>query len=66
MGFQGGSVVNNLPANAGDLGSIRGPGRSLRGGKWQPTPGFVPGESHGQRSLVCYSPWGGHKESLES
>ena len=26
---------------------------------WQPTPVFLPGESHGQRSLVgCYSPWG--------
>ena len=29
--------------------------------KWQPTPIFLPGESHGQRSLVGYSPWG-HKE----
>ena len=25
---------------------------------WRPTPGFLPGESHGQRSLVGYSPWG--------
>ena len=25
---------------------------------WQPTPVFFPGESHGQRSLVGYSPWG--------
>ena len=30
--------------------------------KWLPTPVFLPGESHGQRSLVGYSPWG-HKES---
>ena len=30
--------------------------------KWQPTPVFLPGESHGQRSLPGYSPWG-HKES---
>ena len=28
---------------------------------WQPTPVFLPGESHGQRSLVGYSPWD-HKE----
>ena len=28
---------------------------------WQPTPLFLPGESHGQRSLAGYSPWG-HKE----
>ena len=26
--------------------------------KGQPTPVFLPGESHGQRSLVGYSPWG--------
>ena len=25
---------------------------------WQPTPVFLPGESHGQRRLVGYSPWG--------
>ena len=30
--------------------------------KWQPTPVFLPRESHGQRSLVGYSPWG-RKES---
>ena len=29
---------------------------------WLPTPVFLPGESHGQRSLAGYSPWG-HKES---
>ena len=26
--------------------------------KWQPAPVFLPGKSHGQRSLVGYSPWG--------
>ena len=26
--------------------------------KWQPTPVFLPGESHGQRSLAGYSPQG--------
>ena len=30
--------------------------------KWQPTPVFLPGELHGQRSLAGYSLWG-HKES---
>ena len=30
--------------------------------KWQPTPVFLPGEFHGQKSLAGYSPWG-HKES---
>ena len=28
--------------------------------KWRPTPVFLPGKFHGQRSLVGYSPWG-HK-----
>ena len=30
--------------------------------KWLPTPVFLPGKTHGQRSLVGYSP-GGHKKS---
>ena len=30
--------------------------------KWQPTPVFLPGKSHGQRSMVGYSLWD-HKES---
>ena len=42
----------------GDSGSIPGSGRSPGEGKWQPTPVFLPGESHGWRSLVDYSPWG--------
>ena len=29
--------------------------------KWQPSPVFMPGESHGRRSLVGYSPRG-HKD----
>ena len=31
--------------------------------KWEPTSVFLPGESHGQRSLVGYSPWG--REELD-
>ena len=26
--------------------------------EWQPTPIFLPGESHGRRSQTGYSPWG--------
>ena len=127
-GSASGSVVKNLPANAGDTGdwgSIPGSGRSPGGGHgnplqhpclenatdggawraivhgvaqstcmsgfpggasgkepacqrrrhkrcgfeswvrkipwrrtWQPPPASLPGEPHGQRSLVGYSPWG--------
>ena len=32
--------------------------------QWQPTPVLLPGKSHGQRSLVGYSPWG--REELDT
>ena len=53
-------VVKNLPASAGDArdaGSIPGPERRA----WQPTPVFLPRESHGHRSMAGLSPWS-HKE----
>ena len=50
-------VVKNMPANAGDEGLIPGSGRSPGEGDRQPAPVFLPGESHGQRSLVGSSPW---------
>ena len=53
-----GSVVKDLPASAGDAGSIPGLGRSPWSKSWQRTPVFLPGKSHGQRSLAGYSPWG--------
>ena len=60
QGFLGGTVVKNLPANVGDARDwVR---KILWRRKWQPTPVFLPGKSHGQRSLVGYSPWG-RKES---
>ena len=60
--FPGGSEVKASACNAGDLGSIPGSGRSPGKGNGNPTPVFLPGESHGQRSLAGYSPQG-HKES---
>ena len=50
-------MVKNLPARAGDSGSIRGLGRSPKVGNV-----FLLGISHGQRSLEGYDPWA-HKES---
>ena len=58
-------MVKNLLANAGrvrDMSSIPGLGRSPGVGSGQHTPVILPGESHGQRSLAGYSPWG-RKES---
>ena len=42
--------------NAGDLGLIPGQEDPWRRA-WQPTPVFLPGEFHEQRSLAGYSPW---------
>ena len=42
MGFLGGSMVKNLPANAGDTGSIPGWGRFPWRKKRRPTPVFLP------------------------
>ena len=43
--------------NAGDPDSIPGLGKISWRRKWQPIPVFLAGKSHGQRSLVGYSPW---------
>ena len=51
-----GTVVKNPLTNARDVGSIFGLGGSPRGGNSNPGPVLLPGESHGQRSLVGYSP----------
>ena len=56
--FPGGSVVKNPSANAGDMHSIPGLGKIPWRRKWQCTPVFLLGTSHGQRSLASYSPWG--------
>ena len=56
--FPGGSDGKASARNAGDLGSIPGSGRSPGEGNGSPFPVFLPGESHGQRSLVGYSPQG--------
>ena len=50
-----------MPANAGDVSSIPS-GEVTWRRAWQPTLVFLLGESHGQKSLVGYSPWV-HKES---
>ena len=61
LGFPGGSVVKNSPANAGDTGDmilIPWVQKIPWSRKWQPISVFLPGKFHGQRSLVGYSPWG--------
>ena len=57
LGFPGGSVVKNLPVNAGDLGLIPGSERSPGEGNYNPFQYSCLGESHGQRSYEGYSLW---------
>ena len=58
MGFRGGSDSKESSCNAGDLGFIPGLGRSPGGGHGNPLQYSCLEHSHGQRSLVGYSPWG--------
>ena len=55
-------MVNNPPVKAGRRKRYRF-NPWVRKIPWrraqQPTPVLLPGESHGQRSLAGYSPWGG-------
>ena len=60
LGFPVGSDGKESAGNVGDLDSIPGLGRSPGEGNSYPLQ--YSGESHGQRSLAGYSPWG-HKES---
>lgn len=61
FGFPGGGG-KNLPANTGDARDVvyfPGSGRPFGIRKRQLLPVFLPGKfQHGQRSLVCYRPWG--------
>ena len=64
LGFPNGSAGKGSTCHAGDTGDaglILGWGRYRCRRKWQPTPVFLPGKSHQQRSLAHYS-WWGHKE----
>ena len=55
MGFPGGSDGKESTCNAGDLGLIPGLGISPGEGNGIPILVFLPGEFHGQRSLVGYT-----------
>ena len=65
MGFDFIMIAPLLPSNCSCF-FVFGCGVSFYGGfqcpprrrQWHPTPVLLPGKSHGQRSLVGYSPWG--------
>ena len=61
--FQVAQMVKNLPAMQETQVQSLGWEDPLEKG-WQPTPVFLPGESHGQRSLIGYSPWGREESDM--
>ena len=61
MGFLGGSDGKESACQCRDHGFNPWVGKIPWRRKWQPTPIFLPGESHGQGNLADCSPWG-HKE----
>ena len=55
MGFPGGGVIKNPPTNACERQRFDPGVRKIPGSrKWQPMPGFLPG----QGNLAGYRPWG--------
>ena len=65
QGFPGGSVVKNLPANAGGTGDTGSVSRLVKypgEGNGNPLQNPCLENPHGHMSLAGYSPWG-HKES---
>ena len=56
QGFPGGSVVKESTCQCKRHRFNPWVGKIPWRRKWQPTPAFLPGKSHGQRSLVGYSP----------
>ena len=57
-GFPGGSDSKESACNAEDLSLIPGLGKSPGGGHDNPLQYSCLENSHGQRSLAGYSPWG--------
>ena len=61
-GYPGGSMIKNLPANAGDLGSVPGSGRTPGGGHGNPLQDSCLGNPMDRGAWQGYSPWS-RKES---
>ena len=58
MGFPSGSDGKESVCQCGRAGFNPWVGKIPWRREWQPTPVFLPGESHGQMGLAGYSPWG--------
>ena len=60
-------MIKNVSFNAGDIRNFRFDpwvGKIPWRRAWQPTPVFLPRESHEQRSLAGYSPWGSKETDM--
>ena len=63
-GFPGASVVKGSPCQCRRPEFDPWVGKTPWRRKWPPAPVFLPGESHGQRSLAGCSPWGGKESAM--
>ena len=63
LGFSGGSVIKNLPVDAGDVGSIPGSGISPREGNGNPLQ-YSCLENPMTEELAGYSPWGRRESDM--
>ena len=68
MGFPGGVIGKESTCQCRQRPKRRGLNPWVRKipwrTEWQPTLVFLPGESHGQKSLVGYSPWGSKESDM--
>ena len=62
QGFPSGSDNKESICNEGDL--VQSLGWESWRREWQPTPVFLPGDFHGQKRLVGYSPWVAKNQTL--
>ena len=64
MDFPGGSDGKASVYNAGRPGFDPWVRKICWRRKWQSTPVLLPGKSHGQKSLISYSPWGRNESDM--
>jgi len=58
LGLPGGAAIKESPSQSRRYGLDPWVRKIPWRREWPPTPVFLPGKFHGQRSLESYNPWG--------